>query len=471
MKISENMLENGSKNEVNKVLLMAVTMTSNFFNPLMGAAVNVALPKIGGEFAMNAVDMSWVTMAYLLTSAVFLVPLGKIGDMWGRKKMFLYGNIFFGFATLLCAIAPSGFFLIISRLLQGIGSAMMFSTSMAMVISAFPPSERGKVIGLNVSAVYVGLSAAPVLGGILTQSLGWRSLFFINAVVSLIIVIVTFSKIKSEWKETDQDKFDWLGTLIYMPSMTALMYGFSKLPTQLAIILTIAGILGIVGFVLVEFKADYPVLNMKLFFENKIFASSNLSAFINYAATFAVSFVLSLYLQYAKHLSPKEAGLVLITQPILMALVAIFSGRLSDKINPRWLASSGMAISVIGLFLLTLIEHETSLSYIVTALGILGFGFGLFSSPNTNMVMSSVERRYYGIASATVSTMRTTGMMFSMAIASLSVHVFVGNQKISDVNIESFIHSSKVVFGVFTILCIVGVFSSFVGKRLMKASN
>lgn len=444
---------------------MAVTMTSNFFNPLMGAAVNVALPKIGNEFTLDAVAMSWVTMAYLLASAVFLVPLGKIGDMWGRKKLFLYGNVFFMLASLMCAISTSGYFLISSRVLQGIGSAMMFSTSMAIVISAFPAKDRGKVIGLNVSAVYLGLSAAPVLGGLLTESFGWRSLFFINTAVSLFLISAIILKIKAEWIEAKNEKFDWLGTLIYMPSMTALMYGFSQLPAPLAIFFTLAGIAGLVVFVLVEFKNPFPVLNMKLFFENKVFASSNLSAFINYAATFAVSFVLSLYLQYAKHLTPKEAGLVLMTQPVLMAMVAIYSGRLSDRINPRWLASSGMAISVFGLLMLAFIEIGTTQSYIITALAILGFGFGLFSSPNTNMIMSSVERKFYGVATATVGTMRTTGMMFSMAIASLSVHVYVGKQQINDLNIESFVHSSKVIFIVFTFLCVIGVFSSLVGKK------
>jgi len=453
-------------NEVNKVILMAVTMASNFFNPLMGSAVNIALPKISNELSLDAVSMSWVTMSYLLASAVFLVPFGKAADMLGRKKMFLYGNVFFLLATLLCAVSASGSFLIISRFLQGVGSAMMFSTSMAIVISAFPPNERGKVIGLNVAAVYVGLSAAPILGGIITETMGWRSLFYLNGGVSVLIILAIIFKIKAEWVEAQNEKFDWLGTIIYMPSMTALMYGFSKLPSTLAIVFTAFGIIGMVAFVLVEKKHPFPVLNMKLFFENKVFASANLSAFINYAATFAVSFVLSLYLQYAKHLSPKEAGMVLITQPLLMALVGIFSGRLSDKVNPRLLASSGMAISVVGIAMLIFIDVDTSQSFIIVALAILGFGFGLFSSPNTNLLMSSVEKRFYGIASATVSTMRTTGMMFSMAIASLSVHVFVGEQKINDSNIDLFMQSSKIIFIVFTVLCIIGVFSSLVRKRV-----
>lgn len=458
------------ENEVNKVVLLAVTMTSNFFNPLMGSAVNIALPKISGEFALDAVAMSWVTMSYLLASAVFLVPFGKAGDLLGRKKIFLYGNIFFLFATILCAFSASGSLLISSRFLQGIGSAMMYSTSMAIVISAFPPHERGKVIGLNVAAVYVGLSAAPILGGIITETLGWRSLFFINGAVSILLIFAIIFKIKAEWRESENDKFDWKGTLIYIPSMSALMYGFSKLPSTLAIVLTILGVLGLIIFVMVEKKHPFPVLNMKLFFENKVFASANLSAFINYAATFAVGFVLSLYLQYAKHLSPSDAGMILITQPLLMAIVAIFSGRLSDKINPRWLASSGMAISVVGIAMLAFIEIETSQTFIVVALGILGFGFGLFSAPNTNMLMSSVEKRFYGVASATVSTMRTTGMMFSMAIASLSVHIFVGKQAINDTNLGQFIHSSKVIFFIFALLCFIGVFTSLVGKKELSKS-
>jgi len=458
-------MEIHKNNEVNKVVLMAITMTSNFFNPLMGAAVNVALPKIGNDFSLNAMQLGWVTMAYLLASAIFLVPFGKIGDMIGRKRIFLYGNIVFFFATLLCAVSTSGNFLIVSRLIQGMGSAMMFSTSMAIVISAFPPQERGKVIGLNVAAVYVGLSAAPILGGILTQIVGWRSIFYCSAFVSVFVISAIILKIKAEWIEAKDEKFDWIGTLIYIPSMAALMYGFSKLPDTMAIVYTIGGIVGIIVFVMVEIKNPFPVLNMNLFIENKVFASSNLSAFINYAATFAVSFVLSLYLQYAKHLTPKGAGMILITQPIIMAIISIMSGRLSDKISPRWLASSGMAISVIGLMMLAFLKMETSQTYIVVALAILGLGFGLFSSPNTNMVMSSVERKYYGISSATLSTMRSTGMMFSMAIAALSVHIFVGEQKINDSNLLQFIHSSQVIFFVFTILCIVGVFSSLVGKK------
>ena len=458
-----------SNPNLNKNVLLAVTMSSNFLNPLMGAAVNVALPKIGEEFLMSAVGLSWVSMSFLLTSSVFLVPFGKISDSWGRMKMFLYSNILFALSSLFCAFSLSTEMLIIGRLFQGIAAAGIFATSMAIVISAFEPHERGKMIGLNVMAVYVGLSIAPVLGGILTDSWGWRSLFYINAGVVLLIIFAVITKIKAEWVIPSNAKFDFMGTLIYMVSVSGLMYGFSHLPRTEAAVLTLSGVAGLIVFVKFELKQANPVFEMQLFFKNKLFAFSNLSAFINYAATFAITFVLSLYLQYVKGLSPKETGLILIAQPIVMAFVASFSGKWSDTKDPRILASIGMGISALGLLMLTFISKETHYTYIIVALLILGFGFGLFSSPNTNSVMSSVEKRFLGLASATVSTMRTTGMMFSMAVAALSVHIFLGDAKINTANLDSFMLSMKAVIITFTFLCVIGIFTSLVGRR--KVNN
>jgi len=446
--------------EVNKTLILAITMVANFFNPFTGAAVVIALPRISAELHLDAVAMSWVTMAYLLASAVMLVPLGKVADRWGRKTVFLTGNIVFMVASFLCAMASSGEFLIAMRVLQGLGTSMMVSTSMAILMSAFPPKERGKVIGMNVASVYLGLSAAPVLGGILTQSLGWRSLFIINGSVSVFVALAIFYAIKTEWKETEKGHFDSRGSVLYVVSLILLMYGFSKMPDTIALVMTAAGLIGLYFFIRMELMVALPVLDVKMFRDNSVYALSNLSAFINYAATFAVSFVLSLYLQYAKHLTPRETGMLLMMQPVLMALVSVFSGRLSDRFNPKWLASSGMAISVIGLSMLAFLTIDSSNAYILTALGVLGFGFGLFSSPNTNVVMSSVENRHYGVASATLATMRNLGMMFSMAIASLSVHMFIGNRQLGDATITDFMHSSKMIFLLFSVLCLLGVFTS-----------
>lgn len=451
--------------EMNKNFLLIVAMASHFFNPFMGAAVNVALKKIGSDFSMSAVGLSWVTMSYLLASAVFLVPFGRLGDTRGRTKMFLFGNIFFAVATLLCAFATNAAMLIAMRFLQGIAAAMMTGTTMALVISAFPAHQRGKVIGLNVSSVYVGSSLAPMIGGLITDTLSWRALFVINAVTSALIVLMILWKLRHEWSEPVREKFDFIGTIIYMLAVSMLMYGFSNLPETSAILLTLGGLTGLYIFAKVELKIASPVLNIRLFTGNRIFALANLSALINYAATFAMSFMLSLYLQYVKGMEAREAGLILVAQPVMMALVASFSGRLSDKMNPRVLAAVGMAISAMGLLTLSFIDADTTNMYIISGLIILGIGFGMFSSPNTNVVMSSVDKKAFGTASATVSTMRNTGMMFSMAIASLVIHSFLGDAKISIENLPQFILSTKLVFAIFTVLCFAGVFASLAKNK------
>ncbi|PLW95171.1 MAG: MFS transporter, partial [Marinilabiliales bacterium] len=189
------------------------------------------------------------------------------------------------------------------------------------------------------------------------------------------------------------------------------------------------------------------------------------SAFINYAATFAISFMLSLFLQYVIGIEATQAGMILVIQPVVMAIVASFSGRLSDRKNPRKLAALGMGSSAVGLLLLSFINQDTSTSYILLALFILGFGFGMFSSPNTNVIMGSVDRKVYGTASAMVATMRNTGMMFSMAIASLTIHWFLGKAQISIENTELFVASTRVVFTIFTVLCSIGVYTSLVRSR------
>ena len=223
--------------------------------------------------------------------------------------------------------------------------------------------------------------------------------------------------------------------------------------------------IGLLVFWRVELKTQFPVFNMQLFFGNRLFALSNLAALINYATTFAVTFVLSLYLQYIKGMTPRDAGFILIAQPIMMAIVASFSGKLSDKYSPRILASMGMGLIAIGLLLLLPLSHNTSSSYLIGSLLLLGIGFGLFSSPNTNAVMSSVEKRFLGTASATVATMRMTGQMVSMGIATLVLHIFIGKEKISVENEHSFLHSVSITFGIFIVLSMVGIWASLARGR------
>jgi EmrB/QacA subfamily drug resistance transporter len=444
----------------NKNLILLLVILTSVVNPFLGAAVNIAIPSIAREFDMNAVSTGWIAMSFLLSSAVFMVPFGKVADIVGRKKIFLYGNLIVALSSLFCALSASGAMLIASRIFQGMGSAMMFGTGMAIITSAFPASERGKAIGYTVSAVYLGLSVAPFLGGLLTEYFGWRSLFIITIPFGLIVFLVTVLAVKTEWAEARGEKFDYGGSAIYMVAISALMYGFSKLPGSTAIILTVLGLAGFLAFIYIELKLAYPVMNIHLFKNNRVFAFSNLAALINYAATFAITFILSLYLQYIKGLTPKEAGTLLVTQPLVMMVVASFSGRMSDRHDPRILSSTGMAVITVGLIFLSFLDDATVTMYIIGSLVILGTGFGLFSSPNTNSIMSAVEKKFLGVASATVGTMRLTGQMVSMGIATMVMNVFIGNAKIIPSNHYLFIHSTRVIFVLFSFLCFIGVFAS-----------
>jgi len=457
-------------NSSRRLILFAIIITS-FINPFLGAAINIALPSISEEFSLGAVGMSWVSMAFLLSSAVFLVPLGKLADIRGRKKIFFIGNIIIVASSILCALSTSGAMLILLRAIQGIGSAMVFGTGIAIITSVYPPNERGKAIGIIVTSVYIGLSLAPFLGGILTQYLGWRSIFYVTVPFELLVIWITWRYIKEEWADAKGEKFDLSGSIIYLLAMSAFMFGFSRLPETSAIILVVAGFIGLIGFGFLEMRVKFPIFNLKLFASNRLFAFSNLAALINYATTFAITFLLSLYLQYILGLSPRDAGIVLVTQPIMMAIVASISGKLSDKYDPRILASAGMGVIVVGLIMLSFLTEHSSIRYLVLILAVVGFGFGMFSSPNTNAIMGSVDRKYLGVASATVGTMRLTGQMMSMGIATLILQLFIGNSPITVQYAAEFMTSMRTTFVVFVILCIVGLFSSLARGKSDQEKN
>ena len=453
-------------NAANKRAALLVATLGSFLTPFMGSSINITLPSIGNELAMDAISLGWVATAYLLAAAMFLVPFGRIADIYGRKRIFTYGIITYTVAALISAIAPSAVMLICSRVLQGIGGAMIFSTGVAILTSAFPAEERGKALGINVAAVYTGLSLGPFLGGFLTEYFGWRSIFLANLPLGLTVIAVIFWKLKGEWAEARGDKFDITGSIIYSLMLIAIMYGFTLLPEMSGAWLILVGVLGVVAFVKWEMKVKSPVLNIGLFRNNTVFALSNLAALINYSATFAVAFLLSLYLQYIKGLSPQNAGLVLVAAPIMQAIFSPLAGRLSDKIEPRIVASAGMALTVIGLLPFIFLNQETSLWFIVTSLAVLGFGFAFFSSPNTNAIMSSVERRFYGVASGTLATMRQVGMTFSMGVAMLLFALFIGRVQITPEYHPLFLKSVNVAFIISAALCFGGIFASLARGKL-----
>lgn len=420
----------------------------------------MALPAIGEEFRMGPVLLGWISLSFLLAIVPFMIPFGRWGDLYDRKKIFMGGIFVLLAASLVIATAHSGGMIIACRALQGIASAMMFSTVMPILVSAVPLSERGHVLGIATASVYFGYSAGPFLGGIITHHLGWRFIFWLTALVSLALLWLTHFMLKGDEMDAPGEKFDLTGAILLGSGLLAAMYGFSTLPSVNSAILITAGILCIVFFVFFERRVIHPLVDTNLFINNSVFAFSNLAALINYAATFAVGFLLSLYLQKVKALTPQYAGLILITQPIVQALFSSMTGRLSDRIEPRLLASWGMAGTLLGLIMLVFLSADSPVYYIVICLIIHGFGFALFSSPNTNAVMSSVDRQRYGIASATLSTMRQVGMTFSMGIVMMAMSLLMGKADITPDNPGPFLDSMRISFSIFAAMCLGGIFAS-----------
>jgi EmrB/QacA subfamily drug resistance transporter len=449
---------------VSKIVTLIIASISAFFGSFMQSAVNIALPTIGKELAMEAVLLGWVPNAMNLATAVLLIAAGRLADIYGRKKIFLYGMLLFTVSSFLCSIANSAISLVLYRALQGLSGGLTLGTSVAILTSVFPSEERGRAIGIYMGVLYLGLTLGPFLGGVLTEHLGWRSIFFLSTFLGLVTVGLTLGKLKGEWAEARGEKFDFVGSIAFGISLVLMMYGFTVLTTVLGIVLVVLGMLGMLAFTWWEEKEPSPVLNIRVFRKNIVFIFSNLATLINYSATFAVSILLSLYLQYNKGLSPQVAGLIMLTQPVVMTIFAPIAGRLSDRVEPRAVAATGMAFNCIALVLLTFLTDETSQVFIIASLAVFGFGMGLFSSPNTNAIMGSVEAKFFGVASGVLATMRSSGMMLSMGVMMILFSIYIGEAQITPEYYPAFLTSVKVGCIIFAALCFGGVFAQLAGR-------
>ena len=451
--------------ETTRKAALVAALASSFLSPFMVSLTNIGLPAIAADLRMDAVAMTLVAMAYVVPGAIFILPFGKMADIWGRKKVFLGGMIFFSVSTLVCAVSTSGRMLIAARCLQGLGSAMIYGNGIAILMSVFGAAERGRVLGLTLASVYCGLAVGPPVGGFLTQQWGWRSMFYTAGFAGVSITAWVLARLKGEWAEAGEERFDFVGAGLYCISLGVALYGFRLLPSGAGLLSLAIGIAGLAVFLKWEKRLDFPVLEWKVLRHNRVFALSNLAAFINYGATYAIGFLISLYLQYTKHLSPRTAGMILIAQPVVQAMFSPYAGRLSDRIDPRKVASVGMSCTVVGLIFFAFVAEHTPLWLVIGTLALHGLGFALFSSPNTNAIMSSVDKRLYGVASGVSSTMRLLGNSFSIGIAMLIFSLYVGQVQITPERYHAFLKSVRIIFVMFAILCGCGIFASLAPAR------
>lgn len=439
---------------------LITAVTGSFVTPFMGSSINVALPSIARDFRLDAVTLSWIATSYLLAAAAFLVPLGRAADIYGRKKVYVIGMSTFTLAGLLSGFSFSTPMLIFFRVCQGVGAAMIFSTGMAILSSVFPPEERGGALGINVAVVYIGLSIGPFVGGLVTEHFSWRGVFLLVVPIGALSVYLAVSKLKGEWAEAAGEKFDLLGSGIYMATLVSAMYALSAASVVSSAVLLAAALLGALAFVKWEGHVSNPVFDIGIFRSNRVFSFSCFAALLNYSATFAITFLMSIYLQHVLGYGPQSAGMVMIVQPAVMALFSPLAGRLSDRIEPRIVASIGMALTTAGLFALGFLQEDWSLKLLIANLGIIGLGFALFSSPNANAIMGSVEHRLYGIASGAVGTMRLLGNMLSMGVATLVFAAVIGRVEIAPEHHHLVILALHWAFFIFAGLSVPGVLMS-----------
>jgi MFS family permease len=338
---------------------------------------------------------------------------------------------------------------------------MVFSTSIAIVTSVFPPGERGRAIGIVTATVYAGLSLGPFIGGVLTYNIGWPSIFLVNIPLAIIVILLTVLYIPREWAETGERRFDLTGAVLYSVMLFGCIYGLTLMPSLSGIIWMVLGLVVLALFLWWEQRVPVPMVEIALFRKRPVFLFSNIAALINYAMVFAVGFLMSLYLQYNRGIDPQTTGLILIAQPVVQMIISPAAGHLSDRIEPRILATAGMACTTAGLGILMLLSPSTPLVIIIAGLAILGFGYGLFSSPNTNAIMSSVEIQHLGFASGMVSTMRAIGQMLSLAIAMLVFSAVIGTVQITPLVYPQLQESVNIAFTVFFIIGLIGIAASY----------
>ncbi|ABP66130.1 major facilitator superfamily MFS_1 [Caldicellulosiruptor saccharolyticus DSM 8903] len=471
-------MERTDEQKINKNILIATT-TSSFLVPFMSSAINIAAPDIAKKFNLVAENLNLVITIFLLFSAAFILPMGKLSDTFDRTKIFITGLISFTISTLMCAIAPNITVLFIFRALQGFFSAFVFVTSIAILIENHSPKIRGRLLGINTATVYLGTSIGPFLGGILVRLFGFRSIFLFAFLVGFVASFISLFLLKKEIKVQQHTSLaeslknlDKIGTIFSIVGLFLLIYGAStfELGKTPKMLFFLGGVL-LILFVGFELATQNPLLDVKLFVKIPQFGFSNLAALINYSCTFSASYLLSLYLQIVKALPAQVVGSILILQPISQVITSLISGRASEKIEPRKLATAGMVLTTAGLFIFSLFSSKTNIVLVIVNLIIMGIGFGLFSSPNTNVVMSSVPQSLYGAASSTISVMRVMGQAFSMAIVSFIFSLYLKGAKLSHENYLMILKSMKISFFVFSVLSIVGIVASIKRGNIYNQEN
>jgi EmrB/QacA subfamily drug resistance transporter len=365
----------------------------------------------------------------LLGAIALQLPAGRIADIIGRKKVFLAGLLLFTLSSVAVILIDDIYWLLLMRLLQGIAGAMVFGTGMAIVSQVFAQHGRGMALGLTSTSVYLGLTCGPPIGGWLTEWWDWHAVFLAPLPLAVLCAVLVAIHVRETERQQDQH-LDWVGSLLFIAASSLFFVGLSELPELLGGMLALGGLLLLAAFVYQQEHSPYPLIRLRRMVQNLVFFRSIQASFLMYAANYPLQFLLSLYLQYIRGLSPADAGQLMLLQAMMMAILAPLAGRLSDRLEPRILASLGCVFFAIGFVILALLDQDSGLSQVVIALLVMGTGFGLFSSPNNNGALSVVPHDKLSIASSLLNISRTLGNMLGMAVVVFLFNLFIGNAQL-----------------------------------------
>lgn len=471
-----------------KWIVLLITSIGALMGPLDSTIVSVSLPTITSDLGMDYATSVWIPTAYLLAVASLLLTMGRLSDLRGRKPLFILGFGVFVIGSFLCSISLSGGQIIAFRFLQGIGAAMIMATSPAIITAAFPPQERGKALGINAMSVYIGLSLGPPLGGILTAAFGWPSIFLVNIPIGLAVILLSLWRLKEPARTAPPRPFDLTGAAAFAIGLSALLVDLTVgeeagWTSPVSVALLAVTVVSFVVFILIERrKGRDAMLDLHLLTGNRLFAMANISALLNYTAYFGISFLLSFYMQRVLEYSLYLTGLVLLSMPLVMSFLSPVMGAASDRIGSRVLASGGMILISVGLLLLGTIGEATSAIELIAYLIILGIGMGMFSSPNTSAIMGCVPKQQLGVASGTLSTMRTVGQSLSLAIMGALVATVASTAVVSELfsgtigpaataEAEDFIRGMDLAFTVSAGIAFIGAITSLARGKVAKCEN
>lgn len=445
---------------------IVMIMLSSVATAMMLSTVNVALPSIAGALHIDAVTLSWIPMAYLLASAACVLSLARLADMFGRRRIFLWGTVGVVLASAIAASASSVAMLLGARALQGMSAAALFATQIAIISSVYPPARRGAAIGATISAVYIGLSLGPLLGGRVVEMFSWRAAFLPHLPLTFVVLYLCLRHMRFEWRDEERGVFDGVGALLYAVGIMLLMVGLSALPSVHGLAMLALGAALLWLFFRHERGHAHPIFDVELFYTNRVFTLSCLASLVMYTTTFANVMLVSLYLQYLKDVPPSRAGIIMMTQPLVMAVFSPMAGRLSDRIEPRVIASLGMALTGVGLLGFALLDAGSALHSTVICLAICGFGFSLFSSPNVNAIMGAVPPKDYSRASGAMSVMRVVGQLTSMGLVAVVMAFWLGPVAIEPTVYPRLGHAIATCFASGALLSCVGIALSLSRGRM-----